>query len=263
MVGHGGASSLPPGLFPSMRFWRCSAESVLLLFLEWLREKFMLLYTASLSLFSRKVEVALYEKGLAFDRIDVPFTQSEGYRPKHPAVLAANPKGQVPVLVDGDLTLFDSTIILEYLEDAYPKPPLYPADPAVRARCRMVELDADEILLVDVRRLMYRTEPPLQDAERQAAREMEGVGGEAGLAEHYRRIESRLGGEEYFCGTFGAADIAMFMTMHYAVRLGGPDLAAFPALSAWYQRVNARPSAARVVAEIAEADRRLSWPYIA
>jgi len=73
----------------------------------------MQLYSGPLSLFSRKVEIALHEKALPFKRVMVPFSQATGYAPKHPAVLAANPKGQVPVLVDGDLTLFDSTLIFE------------------------------------------------------------------------------------------------------------------------------------------------------
>ena len=73
----------------------------------------MKLYSGPLSLFSRKVEVALHEKGLPFERVFVPFSQAKGYSPKHPDVAAANPKAQVPVLVDGDLTLFDSTVILE------------------------------------------------------------------------------------------------------------------------------------------------------
>jgi glutathione S-transferase len=220
----------------------------------------MRLYSGPLSLFSRKVEIALHEKGVAFERIEVAFTQTEGYRPKHPDVLAANPKAQVPVLVDGDLTVFDSTVILEYLEDACPAPPLYPKGAAERARCRLVEVDADEILLADVRRLMYRTEPPLADAARQQARQDEGRRGEAGILGHYRRLEAQLGGKDYFCGVFTAADIAMFTTVHYAVRLNGPRLDGFPALAAWYRRIGERASAARVVAEIAEADRRLSAP---
>lgn len=220
----------------------------------------MRLYSGPLSLFSRKVEIALYEKGLDFERIEVQFTQTEGYRPKHPAVLAANPKGQVPVLVDGGLVLFDSTVILEYLEEAWPEPRLYPVGPREKARCRLVELDADEILFADVRRLLYRTEPPLADAERQRARQAEGQAGEEGILDHYRRLEERLGGAAHFCGAFTAADIGMFMTVHYAVRLNGPRLDAFPALAAWYRRVAARPSAARVINEIAAADRKLSAP---
>jgi hypothetical protein len=50
----------------------------------------MQLYSGPLSLFSRKVEIALDEKGLAFERIMVPFSQEKGYSPKHPVVLAAN-----------------------------------------------------------------------------------------------------------------------------------------------------------------------------
>ena len=128
----------------------------------------MKLYSGPLSLFARKVDIALREKGLAFERVMVPFSQERGYAPKHPDVLAANPKGQVPVLVDGDLTLFDSTVILEYLEDAYPDPPLYPAGARARAACRLLELLADEVLLVDIKRLMYRSELATADAERRA-----------------------------------------------------------------------------------------------
>jgi len=223
----------------------------------------MRLYSGPLSLFSRKVEIALHEKRIDFERVEVAFTQTEGYRPKHPDVIAANPKGQVPVLVDGDLTLFDSTVILEYLEDAYPIPPLYPADPKGKARCRLVELYADEILLADVRRLMYRTEPPLANGERRKARQDEGERGEAGILGHYRRLEEQLGSNGYFCEVFTAADIAMFMTVHYVVRLDGPRLDPFPELADWYRRIAKRPSSARVIQEIAKADRTLSWPLSA
>jgi glutathione S-transferase len=223
----------------------------------------MRLYSGPLSLFSRKVEIALHEKRIDFERVEVAFTQTEGYRPKHPDVIAANPKGQVPVLVDGDLTLFDSTVILEYLEDAYPIPPLYPADPKGKARSRLVELYADEILLADVRRLMYRTEPPLANAERRKARQDEGERGEAGILGHYRRLEEQLGSNGYFCEVFTAADIAMFMTVHYVVRLDGPRLDPFPELADWYRRIAKRPSSARVIQEIAKADRTLSWPLSA
>ena len=65
------------------------------------------LYSGPLSLFSRKVEIGLREKDIPFERVPVPFSQDKGYAPKHPEVVAANPKGQVPVLTDGALTLYD------------------------------------------------------------------------------------------------------------------------------------------------------------
>ncbi len=104
----------------------------------------MHLYSGPLSLFGRKVEIALREKNLAYTCTMVPFTQTQGYAPKHEAVLAANPKGQVPVLVDDGLTLYESAIILEYLEDRYPEPPLYPRDAGQRALCRQAEREAEK-----------------------------------------------------------------------------------------------------------------------
>jgi glutathione S-transferase len=218
----------------------------------------MQLYSAPLSLFSRKVEIALHEKELPFERVWVPFSQAAGYAPKHPAVLAANPKGQVPVLVDGDLILFDSTLILEYLEDAYPNPPLFPTDAKMRARCRLLELEADEILLAPVRLLMYRTEPPHSDPSRRQSQEAEGQRAESAVRDHYGRLEARLADKDYFCREFSVADIALFMTILFALRLKGPGLSDYPALAAWHARISARPAVARVAAEIVVADRALS-----
>jgi len=218
----------------------------------------MRLYSGPLSLFSRKVEIALHEKGLGFERVFVPFSQANGYSPKHPDVVAANPKSQVPVLVDGALTIFDSTLILEYLEDAYPRPALWPSDAKERARGRLIELTADEILLPLVVRLMYRSEPPGDDAERRRTQEAEGGRAEEAMLIHYAKLGERLQGREYFLGNFSIADIGMFMTILFSLRLKGPGLGRFPALAAWYERVGGRSAAARIAAEIATADRELS-----
>jgi len=215
-------------------------------------------YSGPLSLFSHKIEIAMREKRLAFDRVMVPFSQGKGYHPKHPDVLKANPKGQVPVLIDNGLTLFDSTLILEYLEDAHPDPALYPKDAKDRARCRLVELTADEILLPKVARLMYRTEPADPDPARQRMREEDGTRAEGEIREMYGAFEDRLKGRDYFCGAFTVADIAMFMTLLFARRLGAPSLSDHARLDGWYGRTLARPAVAMVAGEVAEADRVLS-----
>jgi glutathione S-transferase len=220
----------------------------------------MKLYSGALSLFSRKVEIALYEKGLSFERIQVPFTQTRGYAPKDPAVLAANPKGQVPVLMDGELALYDSTVILEYLEDAYPSPALYPRQPEERARCRLLDVFADEVMLVPLRALMHRTEPHAADDPRFLAKETKAKEGELVIAGHFAKLEDELSGQSFLCGAFSAADIAVFMSVFWARRLGGPSLTASPGLTAWYDRLSERPAFARVIAEIAAADRELSAP---
>ena len=218
----------------------------------------MKLYSGPLSLFSRKVEIVLAEKGLAYERVMVPFNQAEGYVPKHPDVLAANPKGQVPVLVDGDLTLFDSTVINEYLDEAYPEPRVIPDTPDARARCRLFELWADEILLPMIARLMYRTEPADPDPARQREREADGERAEGDIDAAYNDIAGRLENKKYFIDIFSIADIALFLDILFAGRLGGPPLDRHPPLKAWYDRLSARPSIAAVVSEVAEADRILS-----
>jgi len=220
----------------------------------------MKLYSAPLSLFARKVEIALREKGLAFERVMVPFTQAAGYSPKHPDVVAANPKRQVPVLIDKDLALYDSTVILEYLEDAYPAPPLFPRSPEARARCRLLDLFADEIMLVPLRALMHRPGPRPADPAVWAVQEDEAKKAEAVLAGHLAELDRRLVGESYLCGALGTADIAVFMTVLYSQRLGGPPLGGYGALAAWFERLMARPAFAQVAAEIAAADRELSLP---
>jgi glutathione S-transferase len=218
----------------------------------------MKLYSGPLSLFSRKVEIALGEKGLAFEREMVPFTQERGYQPKHPAVLAANPKGQVPVLIDGDLALFDSTLIFEYLEEAYPRPPLMPQGATARARCRMMELRADEVLFPVARQLAYRTEAPAADPGQRAANEATGARAEDALRAQFAALDRELAGRDFLCGALTVADIAMFMSVLWTQRLKGPPLAPYPALDAWYRRTGARPPFAKAAAEIAAADLELT-----
>jgi glutathione S-transferase len=216
------------------------------------------LYAGPLSLFSRKISIALDEKGLSFAEELVPFTQERGYQPTHPAVLANSPKRQVPVLIDDDLILFDSTVILEYLEEAYPAVPLYPNGAKARARCRLLELTADEILFAPVRDLLYRTEPPHADPAIQARREAIALQSEGRIRQQFGALEQRLGDQAFFCGDLSAADIGLFMTTFWVQRLAGPGLGDFPRLSAWYQRLLARPAFAKAAAQIAAADRELS-----
>ena len=220
----------------------------------------MHLYSGPLSLFGRKVEIALREKGLPYTCTMVPFTQTRGYWPRNEFVLASNPKGQVPVLVDGDLTLYDSTVIIEYLDEAYPLPPLLPGDAASRARCRLLELEADEVLLPATRILFFRTEPPGSDATRRAALEEKAAAAEIAIAQAQEAIDARLTRNDYLCGDFSVADIATFMVVHYGLRNGGPPFNHLARLSAWYRRLAERPSIVPVVAEIAEADAALSHP---
>jgi glutathione S-transferase len=113
----------------------------------------MRIYSGPLSMFGAKVEIAVREKGIDFDLVMVPFDPARGYDPKHPDVDRINPKRQVPVLIDGELELFDSTQIFEYLEDLVPQPPLWPRAPVARAQARLLEHRSDEVYCPAVRQV--------------------------------------------------------------------------------------------------------------
>ena len=198
-------------------------------------------------MFGAKVEIAAREKGIDFDLVMVPFDFGPGYAPKHPEVLRINPKQQVPVLVDGDVEIFDSTQIFEYLEDRWPDPPLWPRSVAARAEARKLELCSDEVFFPHVIRLMgLRANPdPVDTPEWQHAR--------AGIEAHYASLDGRLRDREYLADRFGYADIAFYMAQFFAARHTVPMTAEHSNLLAWRGRMIGRPAVRTVV------DAMASW----
>jgi maleylacetoacetate isomerase len=93
----------------------------------------MKLYTYFRSQASYRVRIALNMKGVKREEEYLHLEKGDQFKPGYKAV---NPQMVVPTLVDGDLRLFQSLAILEWLEETYPMPPLLPADPASRAWVR-------------------------------------------------------------------------------------------------------------------------------
>jgi glutathione S-transferase len=211
----------------------------------------MRLYSGPLSLFTAKVRIALAEKGLAHERVEVGWSLERRYEPHHPDVVTLNPKRQVPVLVDGDLAVYDSTVIFEYLEDRHPAPPLYPADAAGRARCRQLEAAADEILFPHVWTLIDRGFYP--GARDDAAL----AGARTAIARICDEREKDLADRAWLCGGFSVADIGTFVFLHAAGTLGAPVQPENERLRAWLMRCAARPAVAREVGETAAFVQRL------
>ena len=83
----------------------------------------------------RKVRIVLAEKGLKYQKVSIDITKGEQ---KTPEFLAINPYGKVPALEDNGTTVYESTLIMEYLNDAYPNPRLLPSDSGQRARARVL-----------------------------------------------------------------------------------------------------------------------------
>ncbi len=95
------------------------------------RRSIMTLFSDPADLHSHRVRLVLAEKHVTVDIVDVdPLNLPED-------VMDLNPYGTAPTLVDRELALFDSRIILEYLDERYPHPPLLPVDPVSRATFRM------------------------------------------------------------------------------------------------------------------------------
>ena len=198
------------------------------------------LFSGSLSMFGAKAEIALREKGFEFDLVMVPFRTA--YEPKHPEVLRVNPKRQVPVLIHGDLEIFDSTQIFEYLEDLKPEPALWPREAGARARARLLELKSDEVYFPHIIRLMG-LQHDLAGADAAAAR--------AGAAAYHQQIEVLLADRDYLAGDFSFADIAFFMAQLFGERLGAPLDDSMPRLAAWRSRMTGRASVRAVVKPMA------------
>src|SRR6185312_15176092 len=203
----------------------------------------MKIFSGPLSMFGAKVEIAAHEKAIPFELVMVPFDSMRGYDPKHPDVLRINPKRQVPVLIDGDLELFDSTQIFEYLEDMKPEPALWPRDAKARARARQLEHRSDEVYFPHIIKLMGLDDRP-GDPAAVAARE--------GAALYYRAMEETLGGRDWLAGSYSYADIAFYMAQLFGHRKGAPITGETPRLLAWRARMTARPAVAKVAGAMAD-----------
>ncbi len=91
----------------------------------------MILYSGTSCPFSHRCRIVLHEKGMDFEIRDVDLHE------KPEAIAAMNPYNRVPILVERDLTLYESNIINEYIDERFPHPQLMPADPVMRARARL------------------------------------------------------------------------------------------------------------------------------
>jgi glutathione S-transferase len=205
------------------------------------------LYDDVFSPYARKVRIALYEKNLPFERVRALHGDCN-----RTDFLDVNPRAEVPALVDGNFSLYDSTVICEYLEDRYPEPPIYPRDPQLRAECRLIEdladtqVDAATYAVAIVEHGRREPNPAMHAAAERDLRRL------------YDELEHRLGGRPFFCGAFSLADIAVAPHLMAAAFLGFPlDLTTHPGLVRWMDNVQQRPAIAQDNADVLETLQRL------
>lgn len=201
------------------------------------------LWSWKLSPYAGKARVAFAEKGVAVELLEI----HPAKRP--PELKAANPFMRVPVLVvDGAPPIRESTAICEWLEEAHPEPPLWPADPALKAWLRgwMKYLDDEPTqgLFLGLRKQAFGKEP---DDPEDVVTQLH-----ARVPKAWRRTEHALATHDgpWLAGEqFTLADVA---GMALAVRLPDwtphlqPDAAEHPLTAAWLEALRARPSAAAI-----------------
>ncbi len=211
------------------------------------------LFEHPLSPYSRKVKIALAEKGVQADILT-----PDAFGTGHTAGLfqQASPRGEVPALVLEDGTaLFGSAVMMDYLEDRWPSPPLMPRDPLERARVRMIEEVVDTQMeaihwgLMELH-VFKRAEGALAETlDARARAQIDGIHG---------WLERQLGEKTWFSGEVcGRADIAVQTQCLNASTFGvePPEGSAF---AAWLARMNARPHVARANAQALESARAVA-----
>jgi glutathione S-transferase len=209
----------------------------------------MQLWSGVLSTYSTKVRIVCAEKGLAVTIREVPWSRETLFaKPKE--FLAVSPRGEVPVLIDDDLVLFDSTVIDEYLEEKYPEPALLPRDLTARARCRLLEDQADYMVAAHVTTLVREVFRQSDAAARDQGAVDKSV---TAFAAHHAMLDATLANAPYLCGEFSLADIANFVAIAFARTLGARIDAGNTRLTSWLARVAERPPVKREFDAIRQA----------
>jgi stringent starvation protein A len=179
------------------------------------------LYDADRCPYCARVRIVLAEKGLEYETVIVDLDDRPAW------IYEKNPLGKVPVLEEDAFVLPESEVINEYLEERYPEPPLWPADPAERALGRLLVYRFDRL---------SRPYYALRRGEESARSE---------LHEQLSDLDSLLAGRPFLTGReFGLADAAYLPWILRAGSLLAVDLEPHAELSGWVSRVSERPSVA-------------------
>jgi len=191
------------------------------------------LYYSPLSTFSQRVRIALLEKGIPAELVEVDLPGRAQFQPEY---LAKNPYGRVPAIDEDGWGLYESTAILEYLEATRPSPPLVPADARGRARVAMhmklcdLELAGPARTILVPKRFLPR--------ERWILEPMEKARGK--IEKHLAILEPEIQGREFLAGErFTLADVCYAPFLQFLPIL---DVTPGPAVRSWAARLVERPS---------------------
>ncbi len=189
------------------------------------------LYDAARCPYCARVRIVLAEKGISYDAVEIDLSDRPAW------IYEKNPTGRVPVLEEDGLVLPESRVIMEYLDERYPEPPLLPTVAAERALVRLRLERFDDL------------SGPYYDL----LRRREG-GTPARLHEALARLDSVLAATPYLGGAgYGLADIAYLPWVLRAESRLGLDVRRHGALADWLDRLAERPAVAEELELVARA----------
>ena len=186
----------------------------------------MILYSSASDPFSHRSRFVLFEKGMDFEIKDVDMYE------KPEDINTLNPYGEVPILVERDLTLYESNIINEYIDERFPHPQLMPADPINRARARLFLLGFDRELYDHVKVLESR----LEKDEKKKDKARKHIADQLTMMAPMFLKNKFIMGEEFSMLDIALAPLLWRLT-HYKIEL--PKIAA--PLAKYAERIFARP----------------------
>jgi glutathione S-transferase len=179
------------------------------------------LYNAARCPYAARARIVLAEKGIEFEVVEIDLSDRPAW------LYEKNPAGRVPVIEEEGCVLPESAVIMEFLEERYPDPPLLPPDPADRAAARLLVFRDHEF-----------TDPyyAFRRGEEGAREELDAA---------LERFDALLGARPYIGGIdYGLADIAYVPWFLRARDMLGVELDGFPAVSDWLARLEERPAIA-------------------
>jgi glutathione S-transferase len=207
------------------------------------------LFEHPLSPYAQKVKILLYEKGIPFERVFIDPNKETRDKVFQEFVLTS-PRREVPGLVDGDARVFDSTVILEYIEDRWPSPQTSPDTARDRARVRMLEemMDSEyEAVNWGISEVKV-----FERAKGDQARQLL-TRAAVQLQRLWSRLDRELEGRQWMNGsTFGRGDIVIYPHIAGSQSIGFTVSDQHARLMDWQQRVALRSSVKRVTTEAAE-----------
>src|SRR3989338_7042940 len=184
---------------------------------------------------SREVKIVLAEKGLKYEAIDVHATKDVK---ESPEFKKASPGGKVPAIIDGDVYLSEAFLINQYLDDKYPSLPLMPKDAKSREEIKQFVNEIDKKMVLNIGLLVIECllkPKPDQREDFKAKKRAEVLAG-------MKELDERLKDKSYLFGDYSLADVAI--TPHVAALpiLGSGIPAELKNMTAWFQRIQSRPS---------------------